>query len=57
MTAEDTNQQPQQSEPDAIADPANNDIEGHDWATEGGATPTGPATSVDAESDATEDDA
>lgn len=34
---------------DAISDPARDDQTGSDWATEGGATPAGPATEVDAQ--------
>jgi hypothetical protein len=37
---------------DAVSDPAKDDTEGQDWSTEGGATPRGPATDVEA--DATE---
>lgn len=34
------------AEPDVISDPAlNDDVEGHDWTSEGGATTDGPATS------------
>lgn len=44
---------PTQSEPihraDAVSDPAKDDTEGQDWSTEGGATPAGPATDVDAD--------
>lgn len=31
-------------EPDVVSDPARTDELGADWAGEGGATPTGPAT-------------
>lgn len=36
-------------EPDAVSDPAKDDTEGQDWSAEGGATPSGPATDVDAD--------
>lgn len=34
-------------DPDTVSDPAHDDTEGQDWSAEGGATPQGPATSVD----------
>ncbi len=33
---------------DVTSDPAHGDADGNDWASEGGATPSGPATDVDA---------
>ena len=30
---------------DVVSDPAKDDTEGQDWSDEGGATPSGPATS------------
>ncbi|WP_183094559.1 hypothetical protein [Nocardioides stalactiti] len=35
---------------DDTSDPARSDDEGHDWTTEGGATPRGPATDESAAS-------
>ena len=35
------------AEPDVISDPAKDNEPGHDWTSEGGATPTGPATDAD----------
>jgi hypothetical protein len=35
--------------PDVSSDPALTDQNGQDWSDEGGATPAGPATSVEAD--------
>lgn len=37
--------EPIEHAPDVISDPARNDQVGHDWTSEGGATPEGAATS------------
>ena len=33
--------------PDVVSDPAKDDTQGQDWSDEGGATPTGPATTTE----------
>jgi len=38
--------EPDRSATDVVSDPARNDQTGNDWSTEGGATPSGPATDV-----------
>ncbi|MFL6060049.1 MAG: hypothetical protein ACJ72E_02365 [Marmoricola sp.] len=37
------------TDPDVITDPARDDEVGEDWTTEGGATPSGPATQTEEE--------
>lgn len=41
--------------PDVESDPALDDREGSDWGDEGGAAPSGPATSTSADDDESED--
>lgn len=37
--------------PDTVSDPALDDDQGSDWSDEGGATPQGPATDTDSDTD------